>query len=585
MSLPSGTGAAARRVLAALTDLRGVLAEVRLPLETPVAAGARDQTRRVTQQLDDYVVPRYSRIEAPLLAVVGGSTGAGKSTLVNALLAAQVTSSSAIRPTTRRPLLIHHPADEEWFATDRVLPGLTRVRVAGDAAPTPAGEGTHGELELRSSDRVPPGLAILDAPDIDSVVEDNRRLATELLAAADLWVFVTTAARYADAVPWELLAEAAARRIVVAVVLNRVPQGVSGQVRHDLSTRLAGAGLGRAPLFTVAELPIPDGGLLPDMDVAPLRAWLGGIATDSASRAAVARATLGGAVDDVVRRTTSIAEGAREQAVVSARLREDVDLAYSAAEERAVAAAADGSMLRGEVLARWQELVGTGEIMRAVESRVGRIRDRIVSAVSGKGAPSEPVTEAIETGMMAVLTEEVQRASVEAERAWLREPSARGLVAEAVSRRPAEAELRSRSAEEVRAWQASLLDLVRDEGAERRQTARALSFGVNVLGAALMVAVFASTAFIPTGAEVAVGGGTVVVAQKILEAVFGDDAVRRMAARARDDLQGRVRSLLAEGARHFTDPLDALGVDEALADRIDGAAQAVADARRAENAR
>ncbi|MGO1173236.1 MAG: ATP/GTP-binding protein, partial [Actinomycetaceae bacterium] len=339
------------------------------------------------------------------------------------------------------------------------------------------------------------------------------------------------------------------------------------------------------PLFTVAELPIPDGGLLPDMDVTPLRAWLGGIATDSASRAAVARATLGGAVDDVVRRTTSIAEGAREQAVVSARLREDVDLAYSAAEERAVAAAADGSMLRGEVLARWQELVGTGEIMRAVESRVGRIRDRIVSAVSGKGAPAEPVTEAIETGMMAVLTEEVQRASVEAERAWLREPSARGLVAEAVSRRPAEAELRSRSAEEVRAWQASLLDLVRDEGAERRQTARALSFGVNVLGAALMVAVFASTAFIPTGAEVAVGGGTVVVAQKILEAVFGDDAVRRMAARARDDLQGRVRSLLAEGARHFTDPLDALGVDEALADRIDGAAQAVADARRAENAR
>ncbi|MGO1173487.1 MAG: dynamin family protein, partial [Actinomycetaceae bacterium] len=140
MSLPSGTGAAARRVLAALTDLRGVLAEVRLPLETPVAAGARDQTRRVTQQLDDYVVPRYSRIEAPLLAVVGGSTGAGKSTLVNALLAAQVTSSSAIRPTTRRPLLIHHPADEEWFATDRVLPGLARVRVAGDAAPTPAGE-------------------------------------------------------------------------------------------------------------------------------------------------------------------------------------------------------------------------------------------------------------------------------------------------------------------------------------------------------------------------------------------------------------------------------------------------------------
>ncbi|MGC5616948.1 dynamin family protein [Georgenia sp. Z1491] len=585
MSLPAGTGAAARRVLAALTELREVLGAVRLPLATPVAAGARTQAQRVTQQLDDYVLARYSRIDAPLLAVVGGSTGAGKSTLVNALLGAPVTSASAIRPTTRRPLLVHHLLDEEWFAGDRVLPGLARVHVSGDAAPTPAGEGTHGELELRVSDRVPPGLAVLDAPDIDSVVEDNRRLAGELLAAADLWVFVTTAARYADAVPWELLAEAAARRIVVAVVLNRVPQGVSGEVRHDLSARLAAAGLGRAPLFTVAEVPIPDGGLLPDMDVAPLRAWLGGIATDSASRAAVARATLGGAVDDLVRRTATVGEGAREQSVVVDRLREDVDIAYGAAEERAVAAAGDGSMLRGEVLARWQELIGTGELMRALESRVGRIRDRIVSALTGKGSPVEPVTEAIETGMLAVLVEEVRRASAEAERAWLREPAARELVRAAVAHRPDDEAIRARAADEVRAWQSALLDLVREEGADRRQTARALSFGVNILGAALMVAVFASTAFIPTGAEVAVGGGTVVVAQKILEAVFGDDEVRRMAERAREDLAGRIRGLLAEGARHFTDQLDALGVDEALADRIDSAARAVADARRAENAR
>ena len=42
----------------------------------------------------------------------------------------------------------------------------------------------------------------MDAPDVDSVVEDNRDLAATLLAGADLWIFVTTAARYADAVPW-----------------------------------------------------------------------------------------------------------------------------------------------------------------------------------------------------------------------------------------------------------------------------------------------------------------------------------------------------------------------------------------------
>ena len=36
-----------------------------------------------------------------------------------------------------------------------------------------------------------------------------------------------------------------------------------------------------------------------------------------------------------------------------------------------------GSLLRGEVLARWHEVVGTGDIMRALESRVGRLRDRL----------------------------------------------------------------------------------------------------------------------------------------------------------------------------------------------------------------
>ena len=50
----------------------------------------------------------------------------------------------------------------------------------------------------------------------------NRALAKQLLAAADLWLFVTTANRYADAVPWKLLEDAAGRDITVGVVLNRV---------------------------------------------------------------------------------------------------------------------------------------------------------------------------------------------------------------------------------------------------------------------------------------------------------------------------------------------------------------------------
>ena len=50
-------------------------------------------------------------MDAPLLMVVGGSTGAGKSTLVNSLVGADVSPAGVLRPTTRAPVLVCHPAD------------------------------------------------------------------------------------------------------------------------------------------------------------------------------------------------------------------------------------------------------------------------------------------------------------------------------------------------------------------------------------------------------------------------------------------------------------------------------------------
>ncbi len=68
-----------------------------------------------------------------------------------------------------------------------------------------------------------------------------------------------------------------------------------------------------------------------------------------------------------------------------------------------------------------------------------------------------------------------------------------------------------------------------------------------------MIAVFASTAFIPTGLEIATAAGTTVAAQKVLEAIFGDQAVRPLAAKARQDLLDRVdgRCSPTEAARYF----------------------------------
>src|SRR5699024_158208 len=196
-------------------------------------------------QLGDHVLPRLESLDAPLLVVIGGSTGAGKSTLVNALVGEAVSRSGAIRPTTRRPVLLHHPHDEPWFTGTRILPGLARVHAGQRQDPEAPGAGdTTGDvdpatsLELHGHERIPQGLALLDAPDIDSIAAGNRELARQLLRAADLWLFVTTANRYADAVPWEVLRTAAERDVTVEVVMNRIPDGDG--VREELSEDLRG---------------------------------------------------------------------------------------------------------------------------------------------------------------------------------------------------------------------------------------------------------------------------------------------------------------------------------------------------------
>jgi hypothetical protein len=69
------------------------------------------------------------------------------------------------------------------------------------------------------------------------------------------------------------------------------------------------------------------------------------------------------------------------------------------------------------------------------------------------------------------------------------------------------------------------------------------------------------------------------VGQKLLEAVFGEDAVRRLARRARDDLHQRTRRLLQAEQRKFLDLLP-----EAPADPVALAGRAEALIRLAEAA-
>lgn len=570
--MKKSNGETPEALLSSVEHVRSAATSVRLPLALPGVEDARASRRAMIQQLDDYVLPRLRAVDAPLLCVVGGSTGAGKSTLVNSIVGEVVSTTGVLRPTTRSSVLVHHPDDELWFTDDRILPGLSRSTGA------PAANSSPTSVRLVRSTSLPAGLALLDAPDIDSVVRANRDLSRQLLNAADLWLFVTTAARYADAVPWSLLREAAERGTSVAIVLDRVPPDAMEEIRLHLSQMLGEQGLGTSPIFTIPELVLGPSAMLPTKHTGRLCGWLTSLASDSKARSVVIRRTLSGALSSLSARAVDLGDAANAQVQARDHLRYGARAAYDEALDGVNAGMEDGSLLRGEVLARWQELVGTGEFLRQVEAGIAKVRDRVTSFLRGQPPSTEPLGEALQTGAAALVTSHAQVAASTAARGWRGSPGGEPLVAKHPELAKGSPDLNERVERLLRDWQKEVLDLVRDEAGSRRTTARYLAFGVNGLAVMLMLLAFSATGGL-VGAEVAIAGGSAVLAQRLLEAVFGDQAVRTMAHKARVALLLRVEKLLAAERARFEEVLDEVPVSLAAIEEVEAARAEVEGAR------
>jgi energy-coupling factor transporter ATP-binding protein EcfA2 len=557
--MPSEQASAA--LLGALSKLLAEVSAVPLRLDVPGVEAVRKRQGEVVDQLSDYVIPRLVQLDAPLLTVVGGSTGAGKSTLVNSICGERISESGVLRPTTRSPVLVHHPDDAEWFQPDRILPDLPRTDV-----PT----NDLYALRVAMSERVPRGLAILDAPDVDSIDQGNRELAAQLLAAGDLWLFVTSASRYSDQVPWDYLRQAAERSTSVAVVLDRTAADAVLEVRGHLARMMTTRGLSDSPLFTVPETGTDTEGLLPPEAVAPIVGWLHDLAADPNAREAVVSQTLDGAVRHNVLRTHDIADALDAQIEAAGNLYNQAEEIYTEATSFVSRESSDGTLLSGEVLAQWQEFVGTGEMVRSVEEHVTRIRERLVEGVTGKRTRSTEVAEAVEAALQSLVVGYAESAAEAVNRGWNADPAGRALLAPTRGLDRASHELRTRAERIIRDWQAEILETVRVEGSDKRMTTKFLAFGVNGVGATLMVVVL----------EQAAGrGGAAEVGRRLLEAIFGRERLDELLAAAHGDLQASVAVLLQEEKQRFLDLLDSPETVRATQDTLRDSA------RRAEYAR
>jgi hypothetical protein len=360
-------------------------------------------------------------------------------------------------------------------------------------------------------------------------------------------------------------------------VLDRAPADTVDDITGHLAQMLLEQGLGDSPLFSIPETVVDGNGMLPAELVLSIKDWLTDLAADADARSAVVRRTLRGAVTAMTKKTPAFATAVRAQADTVVELRSNAETAYERAVKDVANATQDGTMLRGEVLARWQEFVGTGELLKGLQTNVGRMRDKVKSSVVGKPPPTRNLNDAVESGLESLLQEHAEAAAERAEESWKSTVAGRQLLAmgdRELGRMSAE--FPAEASRAVRDWQSFVLDLVRKEGADKRSTARILAYGVNGLGLALMIVVFASSAGV-TGSTGGVGAGTAEVGRKLLEAVFGDQAVRSLAAKAREDLDGRVHALMdAEFARYLA-VLDQHPVDLDAPRRLTEAARAVED--------
>lgn len=188
-------------------------------LDAAAARHAADVARRVGE--------RTALVGGHVVVALAGSTGAGKSSIFNALVGEDVAEVGVRRPMTSVPRAAVWGDDGagpllDWLGVAR------RHRVAG------------GDPGLA-------GLVLVDLPDFDSREAANRAEAERLLELVDLFVWVTDHQKYADAVIHDqFVATHKAYGRNTLVVLNHadeLPDAQVATVVADLTRLLEADGL------------------------------------------------------------------------------------------------------------------------------------------------------------------------------------------------------------------------------------------------------------------------------------------------------------------------------------------------------
>lgn len=534
-----------------------------------LGAHAGEEATRRSRQLRDHLVahvlPRARSLDAPLLVLLIGPTGAGKSSLLNALAGFGASPSGVVRPTTREVVVLARPGARQVLLGE----GMPLAMLAAD------------RLRVIESPDVPEGIALVDSPDVDSIEHANRELTDRLAEAADLGIFVTTATRYADRVPWEVLSRARDRGLPLVVVVNRMPADTADQatVLDDVARLLADAGVRTEGVDLVS---IPEGALDPSIDglarnaVAVIRGRIDALGADRDARRALAARALAGSLAGLAPLVERVADDLEHEAIEADALRRFATHAFQSESTALRERIAGGTFLRAEALRQWQAFVGADEITRFFSSGIGKLRGTVSALI--RGTPRAPVAEVREDAL-ADLTALARSHAGEAARrtatSWSEEASTREVVAGDATLWSVSPEFEPALRARLEEWVAAIAEDVQATGGKKRFLAKGASVGVNAAGIGVMLATFANTGGI-TGAEVGVAAATGFLNQKLLEALFGEAALAEMITHARTNLGRAIDASFAEELARYERLVPVGGALRDLAARLRAGAAEIA---------
>ncbi len=556
----------------------------------PRAAAALARATQLADHLAGHVRVRAASLDAPLLVLLLGPTGAGKSTVFNTIAGRPTSQTGVLRPTTRVAVVLVHPADR-----DPLLEG-TLAGVRPD------------QLRLVEDESIAPGLALVDAPDIDSIEHANRELADRLVEAADLCVFVTTATRYADQVPWSVLSRVRERGLPLMVVVNRLPPTDTDrdEVLGDVERLLAEAGL-TAALAAGRQAPAsaPDRGLdrapardrevapieivgvdegatdptndgLEPSTIAPIAEHIAHLRADREARIALATRALTGSLVGLGDLLDRIADDAEHEAIDIEALRRTAANEF----ERALAGlreeVARGTFLREEALRHWQAFVGADQMTRYFSQGIGRVRGAIAGILRPATAPVAEVRTATTDDLLSVARLQAAEAARRTATSWAEDATVGVDVADDPGLWGTTPDFDVRLRARIDEWIESIAADIAARGRPKRLLARGASIGVNALGTGVMLGTFLHTGGL-TGAEVGVAAATAFLNQKLLSALFGEAAMVELISGARRRLDETLMATFEEERERFDRLLPGPGQLAELAGELRGAAADVRD--------